>query len=210
MVVRAGSTAGGACPEDGRPNIRLVKRPQKCWGRQPWRFSSGRWGRGRSTGGYDSTLFTRLRSLPQRATWFYRTANVVLPPRIEAVLSGNGWEEVSNCSTIRPSVRAQDSKLGRAPRSGMRTVQFAGRYRLERARRSPIWLFFRTLILNSSIRFPNLNCATSHRGFLPRPAQVSDGRSGLRYFGCTSGYGRCAVAGTRSCTRRSSNCTFID
>ena len=29
------------------------------------------------------------------------------------------------------------------------------------------------LILKSSIRLPNLNCATSQRGCLPRPAQVS-------------------------------------
>jgi hypothetical protein len=31
------------------------------------------------------------------------------------------------------------------------------------------------LILKSSIRLPERNCSTSHRGCLPRPAQVSDG-----------------------------------
>jgi hypothetical protein len=40
---------------------------------------------------------------------------------------------------------------------------------------SLICLFFRTRILKSSIRLPDLNCATSQRGCLPRPAQVSDG-----------------------------------
>jgi two-component system, NarL family, nitrate/nitrite response regulator NarL len=49
---------------------------------------------------------------------------------------------------------------------------------------------FRTWIVKSSIRFPELNCATSQRGCLPRPAQVSDGFSGLQYFGGTGGYGR--------------------
>ena len=43
------------------------------------------------------------------------------------------------------------------------------------------------LILKSSIRLPSLSCATSHRGFLPRPDQVSDGRPGFRYFGETGG-----------------------
>ena len=39
----------------------------------------------------------------------------------------------------------------------------------------------------SSIRLPDFNCAVSQRGVLPRPAQVSDGRSGFRYFGTTTG-----------------------
>src|SRR5206468_5729335 len=43
------------------------------------------------------------------------------------------------------------------------------------------------LILKSSIRLPDFSCAASQRGFLPRPAQVSDGRSGFRYFGTTAG-----------------------
>ena len=43
------------------------------------------------------------------------------------------------------------------------------------------------LIRKSSIRLPDFNCAASQRGFLPRPAQVSDGRSGFRYFGTTAG-----------------------
>ena len=37
---------------------------------------------------------------------------------------------------------------------------------------------------------PFLSSAPIQRGCLPRPDQVSDGRSGLRYFGCTFGYGR--------------------
>jgi hypothetical protein len=43
------------------------------------------------------------------------------------------------------------------------------------------------LIRKSSIRLPDFRCAVSQRGVLPRPAQVSDGRSGLRYFGTTAG-----------------------
>jgi hypothetical protein len=58
---------------------------------------------------------------------------------------------------------------------------------LDSARRSLICLFFRTWILKSSIRLPDPNCATSQRGCLPRPDQVSEGRSGLRYFGETGG-----------------------
>ncbi len=46
---------------------------------------------------------------------------------------------------------------------------------LDSARRSLIGLLFRTWILKSSIRPPDFNCATSQRGCLPRPAQVSDG-----------------------------------
>jgi hypothetical protein len=43
------------------------------------------------------------------------------------------------------------------------------------------------LIRKSSIRLPDFNCAVSQRGVLPRPAQVSDGWSGFRYFGTTAG-----------------------
>ena len=43
------------------------------------------------------------------------------------------------------------------------------------------------LIRKSSIRLPDFSCAASQRGFLPRPAQVSEGRSGFRYFGMTAG-----------------------
>ena len=46
---------------------------------------------------------------------------------------------------------------------------------LDSVRRSLICLLFRTWILKSSIRLPDFNCATSQRGCLPRPAQVSDG-----------------------------------
>jgi len=42
-------------------------------------------------------------------------------------------------------------------------------------------------IRKSSIRFPDLSCAVSQRGFFPRPAQVSDGSAGFLYFGKTCG-----------------------
>src|ERR1700748_2204526 len=40
-------------------------------------------------------------------------------------------------------------------------------------------------IAKSSSFLPDLIAAASHRGFRPRPAQVSPGFSGLRYFGAT-------------------------
>jgi hypothetical protein len=40
-------------------------------------------------------------------------------------------------------------------------------------------------IRKSSIRFPDLSCAVSQRGFFPRPAQVSDGSAEFLYFGNT-------------------------
>jgi hypothetical protein len=46
------------------------------------------------------------------------------------------------------------------------------------------------LIRKSSIRLPDFNFAVSQRGVFPRPAHVSDGRSGFRNFGTTVGYGR--------------------
>lgn len=39
------------------------------------------------------------------------------------------------------------------------------------------------LIINSSILWPVLSAATSQRGCLPRPDQVSEGSLGFRYFG---------------------------
>jgi hypothetical protein len=41
-------------------------------------------------------------------------------------------------------------------------------------------------ILKSSSFLPVFNAAASHRGFSPRPAHVSSGLSGLRYFGATA------------------------
>jgi len=72
------------------------------------------------------------------------------------------------------------------------------------------------LIRKSSIRLPDFNFAASQRGVLPRPAQVSDGRSGFRNFGTTVGYGRRPVgdlsrsASTTplSCFRRFSSTRF--
>jgi hypothetical protein len=40
-------------------------------------------------------------------------------------------------------------------------------------------------MLKSSSFLPALMAVVSHRGFNPRPAQVSEGFSGLRYFGAT-------------------------
>jgi hypothetical protein len=72
------------------------------------------------------------------------------------------------------------------------------------------------LIRKSSIRLPDFNFARSQRGVLPRPAHVSDGRSGFRNFGTTVGYERRPVddfvrsASTTplSCFRRSSRRRF--
>jgi hypothetical protein len=41
-------------------------------------------------------------------------------------------------------------------------------------------------MLKSSSFLPDFSAAASHRGFSPRPAQVSVGFSGLRYFGATA------------------------
>src|SRR5258706_14150287 len=46
-------------------------------------------------------------------------------------------------------------------------------------------LFTGTVILKSSSFLPDFNAAASHRGFSPRPAHVSVGFAGLRYFGAT-------------------------
>lgn len=47
--------------------------------------------------------------------------------------------------------------------------------------------FFRgAVMLNSSSFFPDFSAAASHRGLSPRPAHVSAGLSGLRYFGATA------------------------
>ena len=69
-------------------------------------------------------------------------------------------------------------------------------------------VLFRGWILKSSIRLPDFNCATSQRGCLPRPAQVSEGRSGLRYFGNTGGYDRRSDTGLCNRFRRPSSCNF--
>lgn len=67
----------------------------------------------------------------------------------------------------------------------------------------------------SSIRLPDFSFAASQRGVFPRPAQVSDGRSGFRNFGTTVGYGRFPVDDARSasmpplsCFKRSSSTRF--
>jgi len=61
------------------------------------------------------------------------------------------------------------------------------------------------LILKSSIRLPDPSCATNQRGCLPRPAQVSEGCSGLQYFGGTGGYERRPDTGLGNSLKRSSN-----
>jgi hypothetical protein len=47
-------------------------------------------------------------------------------------------------------------------------------------------LFIGAVILKSSSFLPVFSAAASHRGFSPRPAHVSSGLSGLRYFGATA------------------------
>jgi hypothetical protein len=61
-------------------------------------------------------------------------------------------------------------------------------------------------MLKSSSFLPDFSAATSHRGFSPRPAQVSVGFSGLRYFGATAPRGppRPPLARDPSVVRRSS------
>src|SRR6266853_1112083 len=46
-------------------------------------------------------------------------------------------------------------------------------------------LFTGAVILKSSSFLPVFSAAASHRGLSPRPAHVSAGLSGLRYFGAT-------------------------
>jgi len=60
---------------------------------------------------------------------------------------------------------------------------------------------------------PFLSSALIQRGCLPRPDQVSDDRSGFRYFGCTFGYGRRdllmrPLLRPLSCAKRRSNSCF--
>src|SRR5215468_8636286 len=47
-------------------------------------------------------------------------------------------------------------------------------------------LFTGAVILKSSSFLPVFSAAASHRGLSPRPAHVSAGLSGLRYFGATT------------------------
>ena len=51
-----------------------------------------------------------------------------------------------------------------------------------RRRRSPSSSASVSLIMNSSILWPVLSAAVSHRGCFPRPDQVSKGSSGFRYW----------------------------
>jgi hypothetical protein len=69
--------------------------------------------------------------------------------------------------TRRPRKLVSDNMTQMALRSSMRLCEpdRATAYRLLAA----------FLILKSSIRLPERNCATSQRGCLPRPAQVSNG-----------------------------------
>jgi hypothetical protein len=52
-----------------------------------------------------------------------------------------------------------------------------------RRRRAPSSSASALLIMNSSILWPVLSAAVSHRGRFPRPDQVSEGSSGFRYLG---------------------------
>ena len=102
--------------------------------------------------------------------------------------------------------RLKASKLNSRELASIRTLQRAG-YKASQAT---------CLIRKSSIRLPDFNFAASQRGVFPRPAQVSDGRSGFRNFGTTVGYGRRPVDGFSgpasppplSCFRRFSSTRF--
>lgn len=70
-------------------------------------------------------------------------------------------------------------------------------------------------ILNSSSLRPDRSAETSHIGCFPRPAHVSVGTSGLKYFGTTLGYFRRSLFGLvtsakleLSRARRLSNSSF--
>ena len=89
--------------------------------------------------------------------------------------------------------------------------------------RDPHWkvyaLQFVREISRSSTFFPDLSCVLTQRGCFPRPDQVSKGRSGLRYFGLTFGYGRgafswCSMCPLSRAKRRTSSCfsasNFVD
>jgi hypothetical protein len=86
------------------------------------------------------------------------------------------------------------AQQARTDRGGVRSLQQANSWSRRRASTLPpngCRLAYATcLIRKSSIRLPDLSFATSQRGVFPRPAQVSDGRSGFRNFGTTVGYGR--------------------
>ena len=74
----------------------------------------------------------------------------------------------SNCAS--PScARAPASPVSGIPPHGRE-----GAHR-QKGRRATYRLLAAFLILKSSIRLPEFNCATSQRGCLPRPAQVSEG-----------------------------------
>jgi hypothetical protein len=64
------------------------------------------------------------------------------------------------------------------------------RPRADRFLRDPPWTMS---ILNSSSLWPVSRAATSHLGRFPLPDHVSDGASGLQYFGRTFGYLRRGV-----------------
>src|SRR5215471_8977912 len=103
-------------------------------------------------------------------------------------------------------------------------IALVGEVFQERRRRpEPSFKASGSAIRNSSSLCPERSAATSHRGCLPRPDQVSVGTDGLKYFGITFGYlrlGRSASGFGRAlptspiglmlfnCARRFSNSIF--
>ena len=84
----------------------------------------------------------------------------------------------------RPSASRKPSREGTAKLARRLAELQALRKQVQKAEAD---VYAACLIRKSSIRLPDFSSAASQRGFLPRPAQVSDGRSGFRYFGTTAG-----------------------
>lgn len=126
-------------------------------------------------------------------------------------------------SQVRQSQIEQELALA-AEKSDVRSLQEAAswigpqtrRHRMAASLPTPSPAYATFLIRKSSIRLPDFSFAASQRGVFPRPAHVSDGRSGFRNFGTTVGYGRRPVddfvrsASTTplSCFKRSSRMRF--
>src|SRR5438128_6265439 len=89
----------------------------------------------------------------------------------------------------RPSASRKPRREGSAKLARRLAEVQALRKQVQKAEAARLFViaYAACLIRKSSIRLPDFSCAASQRGLLPRPAQVSDGRSGFRYFGTTGG-----------------------
>jgi hypothetical protein len=98
---------------------------------------------------------------------------------------GQGSSAQQNQTT---SVNFEKANLGREARETAGRGAGAAQAGSEGRSQSGLLIAYAAcLIRKSSIRLPDFSCAVIQRGVLPRPAQVSDGRSGFRYFGTTAG-----------------------